>query len=75
MSADAKIWCEPDASGWTGWRGIHDDAETDICWAHKQGGTLSETLQAVETCAGGRPLRWEFCIYPGRKVGLRGFHA
>jgi hypothetical protein len=74
VSADAKIWLEDDTSGWVGWKGIHDAAETDECWRHDQGGPLSDVINTIEKC-NGKQMRWEFRKYPDGHVGLVGYQG
>lgn len=70
MSADAKIWRE-DENEW--WRGIHDGPCIKEGWLHGEGDTsLSAVMASIETCCG-RPLRWDFRMYPDNKIGLVGY--
>ncbi len=74
MSADAKVWLAEDTKPrHAGWRGLHDGPITESCVDHWEGTySLVECLQAIHTCMG-QEMRWEPCVYPDGKVGLRGW--
>jgi hypothetical protein len=69
MSADAKIWQQPDGS----WRGLHDGACREDCGSAQERSTLPEILELIEQC-GGYHYAWEFRTYPDG-VGLVGVMA
>jgi hypothetical protein len=73
MSADAKIWQQPDGS----WRGLHDAPCREDCGSAQERSTLPEMLELIERC-GGYHYAWEFRVYPEGEideVGLVGFTA
>lgn len=72
MSADAKLWTDGEERDWLAWKGLHD-GPCSCQIPHDQGDTLAHLIRDIETCMGGRPMRWVLHVYPDGKAGLRGF--
>lgn len=73
MSADAKVWFDPENSIVPQWEGIHDGECENPNSHHGISYDLVEVLGGIERCMKVKSLRWEFRTYPDGHVGLVGY--